>query len=357
MLGHLYSKFFCLALLLFSQLSLGSPEPIVPRIIGGTTSTANAWPWMAGLVPKQQPAFSVFCGASLIAKDWLLTAGHCVAERAPGDIDVIINQAQLDAADGERIAVERIVLHPLYDALTLENDLALVKLRSSAQALPIQLLAPHSNQDASGKLAMALGWGIAIADDDFPVFPLDLRQVALPLISNAVCAARMGEGVSADMLCAGDGLGLRDTCSGDSGGPLIVFDTESRSWRQVGITSWGFGCAQFGTYGVYTRIKHYAAFISSAICSVSDVPVSTSLKLNINANIVSLNWNGDDSADGYRLNYAPYPDAQAIDSMDLNLLTDFSAELPSGSAFYVAITSYKNNCLSDYSNIEHFVMP
>ncbi|SCN47621.1 trypsin domain lipoprotein [methanotrophic endosymbiont of Bathymodiolus azoricus (Menez Gwen)] len=219
----------------------------------------------------------------------------------------------------------------------------------------IQLVAPYSNQDAPGKPAFALGWGAVISSGD--LFPLDLRQVVLPLVSNTTCSFSMNEDISDDMLCAGDGLGLRDTCSGDSGGPLIVFDSESHTWRQAGITSWGNGCAEFGTYGVYTRTKNYAEFISSQICSAQEIPVSPSLRLNINANIVSLDWLNENGTEGYRLNYAPYPDAQYIASMDMNLLTHFSAGLVSGSAYYVAITSYNNNCLSDYSNIEHFVIP
>jgi len=326
------------------------------RIIGGTTSEGNRWPWMAGLVTKNSPATEgLFCGASLIAKDWVLTAGHCVFDQSPGTFEVVINQAQLDANTGERSAVERIVIHPLYDNSTLDNDLALIKLKSASQVQPIQLVAPYSNQDIPNKPAIALGWGAVHPSK--ALFPLDLRQADLPLISNSACSASMNEPISDNLLCAGDGLGLRDTCSGDSGGPLIVFDTESHSWRQAGITSWGFGCAKVESYGVYTRLKNYAVFISNQICSAQEAPISSSLKLNINANIVSLNWTSASSTEGYRLNYAPYPNAQHIDSADMNLLTDFSAELASGSAYYVAITSYKNNCLSDYSNIEHFVIP
>ncbi|WP_174482803.1 S1 family peptidase [methanotrophic endosymbiont of Bathymodiolus puteoserpentis (Logatchev)] len=352
---HLFIKFFFLTTLVFSSLVTGSPSQIMPRIIGGTTSQADLWPWMAGLTPKNASAAAVFCGASLIAKDWVLTAGHCVVGQSPADFDVIINQAQLDADTGERIAVERIVLHPQYNSITLDNDLALIKLKSASQIQPIQLVSPYSNQDAPGKSAFALGWGAVISSGD--LFPLDLRQVVLPLVSNTTCSFSMNEDISDDMLCAGDGLGLRDTCSGDSGGPLIVFDSESHTWRQAGITSWGNGCAELGTYGVYTRTKNYAEFISSQICSVQEIPASPSLRLDINANMVGLDWNSGSGVASYRLNYAPYPGAQYIASMDMNLLTHFNADLVSGSAYYVAITSYNNNCLSDYSNIEHFVIP
>ncbi len=79
-------------------------------------------------------------------------------------------------------------------------------------------------------------------------------------------------------------------------------------------------------------------------------------KLNIDGNIATANWNALNDVSGYRLTYAPYPDAHTLYSIDLNHATVFSVKLGSGSAYYVAISSYNNNCISDYSNIEHFTI-
>ena len=345
-----------LFLLLFLHISSVSASERMARIIGGEPADSSAWPWMAGLVYKRSISTNeVFCGASLIAKDWVLTAAHCVDDVGSASFDVIINQAHLnlDTVNGERIHVDSVLSHPLYDRDSLDNDLALIKLATPSKNSPVNILAPFSSQDNTGKPGIALGWG----STSWPLlrYPVDLQQVELPIIDNPRCDAVMG-GITDDMLCAGDGLGERDTCFGDSGGPLAVFDTESNSWRQAGITSWGFDCAEPNFFGVYTRLKNYSKLISDHICSAAETPASVSLKLEVNGNTVSASWNALDNVSGYRLNYAPYPNAQTIYSIDMNHATDLSVILGTGNAFYIGITSYNGNCLSEYSNIEYFVI-
>jgi len=331
-----------------------SATQISARIIGGSRSNTTAWPWMSGLAYKNSSiSDGLFCGASLIAKDWILTAAHCLRGEDKNSFDVIINQAQLDRDDGERISIERFILHPEFNGFTLKNDLALIKLSSPSNNRPIRVLFPYSTQDKPGKTATALGWGTTTATKPLR-YPLDLMQVDVPLISNPLCAISMGD-ITDDMLCAGDGQGQKDTCTGDSGGPLIIFDTESQSWRQVGITSWGFDCAVTDEYGVYTRLKNYARFISDHICTAPETPPSTSLKLSIDGNIASAEWNTVNKASGYLLNYAPYPEADIIYSIDMQQASHFSARLAKGSAYYVDIPSYNDNSISYFSNIEHFI--
>jgi len=358
--------FFTLLLLLSLNFNSALATERMARIIGGRTADSSAWPWMAGLIFKRSDSsHSFFCGASLIAENWVLTAAHCVFYKNRLSFDVIINQAQLENGNGERLSVDDILIHPQYNPINFENDLALIKLATPSHNPPINVLAPFSTQDYAGKVAIALGWGTT---SDTPlIYPQELQQVDLPIIDNSRCAVTMGGNIdtddpedtgdiTTDMLCAGDGLGRKDTCFGDSGGPLIVFDTESRSWRQAGITSWGYECASPGFFGVYTRLKNYAAFISEHICTAQDIPEPVSLSLDIDDTIATASWNTLNTVSGYRLNYAPYPDAQTIYSMDMNRDTDFSATLGSGDAFYVAMTSYNGNCLSEYSNIEHFII-
>jgi len=344
-------KTLLLALILMSTTYTTSAVAIEARIIGGIKSDPSSWPWMAGMVIKHKSAKTAFCGASLIAPYWVLTAAHCVETETTATFDIIINQPRLDVKTGERIAVERIITHPDYNNKTLKNDLALIKLQSPSKIMPVQLLAPFSVQDSPQKTALALGFGAL----SFPnnTFPLDLQQVALPIISNALCSVSDGVSINDTQICAGDRQGEKDTCSGDSGGPLIVFDTESRNWKQVGVTSYGIGCAQTGFYGVYTRLKSYANFISQQICTPLIPP---HLSLSVTGNTVNASWNRTDANEGYRLNYAPYPNAETIYSIDMNNLSEFSVQLNTKSAFYVAITRYQGNCLSEYSNIEHFVI-
>ncbi len=336
----------CLSSVVNAQMAL--------RIIGGKTANTKTWPWMAALVYKYSPDNQrVFCGASLIAKDWVLTAGHCVIAENKTSVEVIINPSILDDRQIKRFAIERIILHPQYDDLLLKNDLALIKLTESSPNTPIKILSPYSDQDNSEKRGIALGWGsISVYEE---LLSSTLQQVELPIIDNLLCASRM-IGLTDNMLCAGDALGNKDTCQGDSGGPLMVFNSDSQHWQQAGITSWGYGCAQKGAYGVYTRLKNYAQFISNTICTANNKPSPTTLSLITTGHRVTASWKNTDDVAGYDLNYAPYPDAQPIYSMDMNQLTELSVELDANSAFYVAITRYVDNCLSNYSNIAHFTL-
>lgn len=329
------------------------------KIIGGKPSFDSAWPWMAGIIEKNKSDFDgQYCGGSLISSQWVLTAGHCVIgsdhinPKPANEIDIIINRSQLDTDMGERIAVSNIIIHPDYDDFTLENDLALIQLQNPSATQPIQLISTYSNLDLAGQNVTAMGWGKLSVTKN--LFPSILHEVDLRITDLNSCANLPG--VTSDMLCAGDLHQSKDTCTGDSGGPLIAFDVNSKSWKQVGITSWGNGCATRGFYGVYTRVKSYFNYISDVICSASDKPQPAELSLSIDGNSISAEWSPTPSNIGNILNYAPFPDAHPISNIDLKQHHSFSTTLQHGDAYYVGITRYHNNCHSDFSNIEQFVI-
>ncbi|MEQ1636925.1 MAG: serine protease [Methylococcales bacterium] len=320
------------------------------KIIGGETAINNEWPWVAALVYRSD--ITVFCGGSLIAKNWVLTAAHCVNNKV-NSLDVLINRAQLSSTQGERIAVKHILIHPLFNPKTLQNDIALLQLVEASQTKPINILTEQSDQDNAGQNAIALGWGNLSAFNK--TFPDYLQQVELPIISNDDCKKRQTS-VRDTMLCAGFAEGGKDTCEGDSGGPLIVFDRESQSWRQAGITSFGASnCAAAGFYGVYTRLKMFNTFIAETICTAEQLPAPF-LSLATNKNVVTATWNTFAAATDYELAYAPYPAGNLVYSLKPAQRDQFSVNLPSGSAYYVGITAYNSHCHSEYSNIEHFVI-
>lgn len=339
---------------LINNVEAETPLVKVSKIVGGRSADIDAWPWMAGLIYKAfEASDGLFCGASLIARNWVLTAAHCVINENNSSFDVVINQPSLGNNSGERLSIKRIIIHPQFNNITFDNDLALIELQTSSQYLPVKILSPYTFQDEGGKNTLALGWGITSATDKKRA--MDLHQVELTTVDNSVCSENVGS-ITENMLCAGDIPNNKDTCMGDSGGPLIVFDTESNSWRQAGITSWGIGCATGKTYGVYTRVKNYAPFISENICSAEEKPLPVLLNLSVEGKRVTATWEDSNIISGYRLNYAPYPHAMPIYSLELNQASQFSVNLDLGDAYYVAITSYIDNCLSNFSNIEYFII-
>ncbi|MBF0203932.1 MAG: serine protease [Desulfamplus sp.] len=237
------------------------------RIVGGGSVTdPTKYPWIAALVDssEQDISYGQFCGGTLIAPGWVVTAAHCACEDdsvipvKAETIDVVLGVVNLKATPDtyERIKVEKVIIHPDYDAYWTNNDVALLKLQTPSSQPKINFLAsPESEQLPLESTVMAtiMGWGWT--KPKVRSYPDQLQEVNIPLISNEKCASVFGVGeITENMLCAGFSEGGKDACQGDSGGPLVVPHPDG-GYVLTGIVSWGNGCAQPDAYGVYTRIS------------------------------------------------------------------------------------------------------
>jgi secreted trypsin-like serine protease len=345
-----------------------------PRIIGGTRVKPEEGPWMAALVYTNETAIKgQYCGGTLIHPSWLLTAGHCTKTQSeqdlkPEEITVLLGTHNLRSEEvdaGERTRVTQIIRHPEYDGSDLNRpplaDIALLKLEHPYPQPILQVAASYSQLTDVGVRATVMGWGSTSKyGNDYPD---NLLQAVVPITSNAVCnGPRSYPGmIQNNMLCAGYQQGGTDACVGDSGGPLIV--PTNNGWRQVGIVSYGEGCAQPNYYGVYTRISSFQEFISENICSATDTPAAPTLAIKTEGQVATASWPQVTGAQGYQLYYGPtYPcqlddKGPCIYSFDVGIGTSLTATLNRGTSLYVAIQAYQGNCYSPYSNIELVTIP
>jgi len=235
-------------------------EPIA-KIVGGTLAPNHAYPFMVAI--EINGSNFRFCGGTLIAPNKVLTAGHCLEKGSPIHVRIGTNNSAIDP--GQVINVISQARHPKYNDFTLDYDVAIFTLATPIILSDIKNIMNLPEACSSsvcitglarpGSIVRTTGWGATRGNGT--AFSANLRQVDLPIVANPTCNAALKGGVTARMQCAGFAVGGKDSCTGDSGGPLFGYLPSSRSGIQTGIVSWGVGdCGQAGLYGVYTRISH-----------------------------------------------------------------------------------------------------
>lgn len=241
-------------------------EVFDPKIIGGNPAQVGAFPWQVMLITGDlaDPIRSGFCGGSLVAAQWVVTAAHCLAGKSePGLIDIVSGTiVPRISGQGDRVKVIKMVIHPQYKQVNFENDIAMLQLqRPVTVGAPIRLAKPSLAIPVNA-LATVSGWGAVTA---YGPMTDQLLYAQIPVVANEICnkTTSYSGAVTAGMLCAGYRDGGLDACQGDSGGPLMA--KVDNLPTLIGIVSWGKGCALRLKYGVYTRVTDYSEWALSEI--------------------------------------------------------------------------------------------
>ena len=190
-----------------------------------------------------------FCGGSLVREDWVITAAHCVEGETASGIDVVIGLHNVNGTNGSQSrGVDQIIIHPQYSGNSLNNDYALLLLDEPITDFePIQLITDNSH-DNEPVMSTVMGWGATSSGGWGSTY---LMEVDVPIDNS--CGNYSNWEITNNMVCAGDNNGGEDSCQGDSGGPLIMTNGDGE-YELIGIVSWGYGCADAGYPGVYSRI-------------------------------------------------------------------------------------------------------
>uniref|UniRef100_A0A8C3YP45 Complement C1s subcomponent n=1 Tax=Catagonus wagneri TaxID=51154 RepID=A0A8C3YP45_9CETA len=240
---------------------------LLARIFNGHPAQKGTTPWIAMLSHLNgQP----FCGGSLLDSKWIVTAAHCLHQSldsedptihdwdllSPSAFRIIMGKHWRRRSDEneQSLGIKQIFLHPQYNPMTFENDVALVELSDSPVlndfVMPICL---PQGPPQKGAMVIVSGWGKQFLQR----FPETLMEIEIPIVDHRICQeayAPLKKKVTRDMICAGEKEGGKDACAGDSGGPMVTLDRESGQWYLVGTVSWGVDCGKKDRYGVYSYI-------------------------------------------------------------------------------------------------------
>ncbi|MDQ1011413.1 secreted trypsin-like serine protease [Streptomyces sp. V4I23] len=229
-----------------------SASAATPPVVGGTRAAQGEFPFMVRL--------SMGCGGALYTKDIVLTAAHCVSGSGNNtSITATAGAVDLQSPSAIKVRSTKVLQAPGYNGSG--KDWALIKLARPID-LPTLKIAETTAYN-SGTFTVA-GWGAAREGGPQQRY---LLKAQVPFVSDADCARAYDELIPGEEICAGYNEGGVDTCQGDSGGPMFRRDSAG-AWIQVGIVSWGYGCARAGYPGVYTEVSTFASAIKSAAASL-----------------------------------------------------------------------------------------
>ncbi|XP_045107537.1 serine protease nudel-like [Portunus trituberculatus] len=223
------------------------------RVVGGGDASPFQWPFIVAILKN-----SVYsCGGTIVTSSAILTAAHCIDEGPASYYEIqagMLRRNSWSPFEQSR-KVSQILPHPSYTGLS--NDVALFLLEAPLHlnrwVRPVCLseaLYPKMDQ-----ICTVAGWGTLQEGGDTPK---KLQELDLPVLSTCLADTHLSD---EQVLCAGYPEGKMDACQGDSGGPLMCGNEENGTWEQVGVVSFGEGCARAGNAGVYARVTYFSTWI------------------------------------------------------------------------------------------------
>ncbi|WP_415064273.1 S1 family serine peptidase [Bdellovibrio sp.] len=244
-------------LIFAASVSFAKTGDFQSKIVGGTEATEGEFPFIVSL----QGSSGHFCGASLIKKNWVLTAAHCVKGSTIKSVVIGLHD-QKSISKAEVLKPKRIIAHPQYADKNADFDFALIELEKDSAYDPIAINTTEIDipDSADGQIvATVAGWG-ATKENSFGL-PSRLQKVDVPLVPHVICNKNYKNAITDRMLCAGYPRGGKDSCQGDSGGPLIARGGMMGQNVLIGVVSWGEGCARANLPGVYAKVNEATTWI------------------------------------------------------------------------------------------------
>jgi len=267
---------------LMSRMKREHPDLDDGKIVGGEKAGLGEYPWICGLYRDER----FVCGLSLVHKFYGITAAHCITtarnlskkkyKKYFWSVTCGKHRRSAFSLHQQSTTVEKIFVHSKFNTY-FHNDLALLKFKSPIHLnkWASQICVPSPTVQIP-EYCTVLGWGVL--NEGLRKHSDDLRELKIPVMEKCpqqyhqddimVCAAFWEEGG-------------KDACQGDSGGPLICRMSNDDVYYQLGIVSYGRGCARKMRAGAYTRVSSYVKWMQAnmqgKLKNVVDYPVSATV--------------------------------------------------------------------------------
>lgn len=217
-------------------------------IIGGDDAKIESFPYQVALTYVD----SFKCGGSILNENFVLTAAHCLYY-VQSDWHVRVRAGStLRTSGGQYPHAKKVMYDSRFTMKNLRYDVGLIKLETplvlGPAVQPVQLVAVGAEPQVGSSITLS-GWGVVQEGNKTP--PLGLRTTQVQTVRRWTCSLSyvlMAKITDAMFCAAAQG---KDTCQGDSGGPAV-----DENGRQVGIVSFGNGCANWLFPGVYTNLAN-----------------------------------------------------------------------------------------------------
>ena len=234
---------------------------------------------------QKDPRLCAFCGGAIINEKFIVTAAHCLPSTKIGKFIVRLGVHNHRRGGREEVKCrpKRVIIHPNYDKTTFGADVAIIEIDNCTSnksgntkfneiemthyirpiCLPNAVDAPLQAEES---WTIAAGWGVKF--DEKKTSAILLQRARLKVANTGLCQSHFqlqNYLVKSDMFCTIGDRG-RDTCRGDSGGPLFA-RRGNKKFVMLGIVSWGDDHCGSG-YSVYANALHYVAWIKQTVSYV-----------------------------------------------------------------------------------------